>query len=1046
MTAARRLKRRISGAVVVLAVLAGTHVAQAQPAHEETASSEFRSGYGALQAADGIAEENGNYWQTLEGQDKGAWWQQDLGQVFDIQGVKITWARYQDKVHCPPASAVVETSLTGKEGSWKDVRTIGPDEIPRDGQPYEDARESCCVLPEETKARYVRLLFPEGGQEGAQYEGYLCLGEVEVQAPGLTPHVVTLEGPFGKAEVNVTWPALVRLYLRGPDGRLNAQSLLADTRHPRWSPHGRFRVRRPWAEGGCTYVVGQDQTRYESRLDSPENVQQSAENGGTVVRLTGVKLTAGKDEEAVATEDWTLSVQGEELVWEIVRRWQRDLTCVMSGSPGLFFSFDAIQRKNSVTSTIWYDPFHLAARSSPMYALIRRAVRSSESDNLVQTVRDRDTWAIYKLWTNWHGPSDLRLEVEGGHLYRRGSYAFLNEAGAVTACGAAQTHTAGQVEQITLKIGAVDKQTTGYQLAVTLPDKETEASLKDFYGSVLNGGAVNDQKGFDFGNETDGVYYAGSSWMYGMALAAGIPAAGRLSSRPYDAASAMREHLAHIFSTLDDAGRAHFGFNHGGQWVDDNLHTIIGTRAYLLHSGDLAFVRQNLPALERMLDYFVRRRNDQGLFKLDNVGAHWYYDAVRTSGVNGYYNAFFYKAAGDLAEMEEAAGAAQKAGEYRTLAESIRVAFNEILWREDLPGGPRYLDWIDAGGQPVAYFCDLCQWPPIAVGIASAEQARKIVATADARIAELAKQYGYQGFASLSALWPVPSDHTGQAYGSYMNGGTLLCQTYWEILGRARAGDAQGAYHRLRRFAERARETSWAGDNAFTIAAEPKGDGEPYLADMVVVTAAAIHGILGITPTWDRLEVTPCLPKGWPGAQAELLYKGRRHRVKIEGEKVHIEPLEQVLDVPLLWVMDWNLQTCAGAVAEASNIDFGNRSFVALEQADSDRAASGTYQSPPYDWAVPAKLNDLTVAAELSHGEVTATVQTSNDGFQTVRSEVQIPVRDGVNTYPLDSLEGAPRAVRVRLDLVRGKETAATPVVDGFRITGKATGETSGKP
>jgi hypothetical protein len=34
----------------------------------------------------------------------------------------------------------------------------------------------------------------------------------------------------------------------------------------------------------------------------------------------------------------------------------------------------------------------------------------------------------------------------------------------------------------------------------------------------------------------------------------------------------------------------------------------------------------------------------------------------------------------------------------------------------------------------VAYFCDLCQWPPIAVGIASPEQAGKIVATADARI------------------------------------------------------------------------------------------------------------------------------------------------------------------------------------------------------------------------------------------------------------------------------------------------------------------------
>ena len=73
---------------------------------------------------------------------------------------------------------------------------------------------------------------------------------------------------------------------------------------------------------------------------------------------------------------------------------------------------------------------------------------------------------------------------------------------------------------------------------------------------ILNGGAVNDQKGFDFGNETDGWYYAGSSWMYGMTLAAGTPASGPSSSHPYDPAHAFREHLAHVLTRLDDQGRA----------------------------------------------------------------------------------------------------------------------------------------------------------------------------------------------------------------------------------------------------------------------------------------------------------------------------------------------------------------------------------------------------------------------------------------------------------------------------------------------------------
>ncbi len=420
-------------------------------------------------------------------------------------------------------------------------------------------------------------------------------------------------------------------------------------------------------------------------------------------------------------------------------------------------------------------------------------------------------------------------------------------------------------------------------------------SLRDFYGSVFNGGAVNDQKGFDFGNETDGWYYAGSCWMFGATLAAGVPAAGPLSAHPYDAAHAFREHLAHIFSVMDAQGRAHFGYNQGGEWVDDNLHTIIGAHFYLLHSGDLAFIRECLPAMERMFAYFVARRNEQGLFKLADVGAHWYYDAITTGGINGYYNAFFYKAALDLAEMEEAAGRPIQAQQDRKLADSIKTAFNRVFWKEDAPGGPRYVDFFDAKGQEVAYFCDLCQWPPIAVGIASPEQARKIVATADARIAELEKKCGYRGYASVSALWPVPKrldPVDWQTYGRYMNGGLLLSQTYWEIVARSRAGDAAGAAKRLKLFAKRAAETHWAGDNAADIQGDMKwGDGEPYLADMVAVAAAAVHGVLGIQPTWKELVVTPCLPADWPHAEVDVLYKGRRQHVTIDGGKVQVQPV-----------------------------------------------------------------------------------------------------------------------------------------------------------
>ena len=104
-------------------------------------------------------------------------------------------------------------------------------------------------------------------------------------------------------------------------------------------------------------------------------------------------------------------------------------------------------------------------------------------------------------------------------------------------------------------------------------------------------------------------------------------------------------------------------------------------------------------------------------------------------------------------------------------------------------------------------------------------------------------------------------------------------------------------------------------------------------------------------------------------------------------------------------------------------------------------AASGTYQSPPCDWTILATLTDLTVAADLNGGQVTATVELSGDGFRTIASRMPVRVRDGVNAYSLASLTTKARFVRVRFDLRRGTGVATTPVVDGFQVRGRPSTE-----
>jgi hypothetical protein len=153
--------------------------------------------------------------------------------------------------------------------------------------------------------------------------------------------------------------------------------------------------------------------------------------------------------------------------------------------------------------------------------------------------------------------------------------------------------------------------------------------------------------------------------------------------------------------------------------------------------------------------------------------------------------------------------------------------------------------------------------------------------------------------------------------------------------------------------------------------------------------------------------------------------------VVIDNGTVQIEPLDQVLSLPLLWLMDFNLRRTAYGPAQTTDIAFlghyGDRMTLA------EGAASGAYQSPAHDWSVPAGPQELTVAAELNGGEASVTVETSDDGFATVTSGRTVSVLDGVNSCALQGVQG--HAVRLRFDIRRPTATATAPVIDGFRVT-----------
>lgn len=585
--------------------------------------------------------------------------------------------------------------------------------------------------------------------------------------------------------------------------------------------------------------------------------------------------------DAPLTEDWTLSTDNRDpaLHWTIEQHWTAAFSGTDQAEPGLPFTAD-------IVDTLWYSPAKLISRTPS-------STTTSRSEDFFQLLDDTHSWAVYKLWSPYRLQSDLRLDVDGGYLTRYvGRWGSSAQAGARLDREDAFQVKAGQTRRLTVGIAASDAHETGYQMDASIPDRSTLAALEDFYESLLNGGVVADQGNYWLGNEVAGSIFAYEALDAGIAMSAGLPGRQPASEHTYTLPAAFRRYLADVLSTVDANGKLQFGFSAAGVDLDTSLDTVLGIYLYTVHTGDLSLFRQYEPTVERMLSFWTARIAPNGLVRTPGAEAE-FHDIMNfgTSYYSTYINSLVYESLRRVSELQRAIGdtaAAQSASAY---AAQLKEAINRVLWAPDGPHGPMYADWIDEDtGQKSFYFMGSAQYPAIEYGIADRAQAHQILATADARIAELKASAGYRGTGTLVTLWPLPPNVINQElwpFGVYMNGGMLLRETYSEIVARARAGDADGAYNRLAGFAHGFEDTSWWGDNAATIGGQLEGGArDAYLSGMESAPAALIHGILGIEATWDSLRVSPALPHGWRRVEASILYRGKPYCISIHGQQV----------------------------------------------------------------------------------------------------------------------------------------------------------------
>jgi phosphodiesterase/alkaline phosphatase D-like protein len=682
--------------------------------------------------------------------------------------------------------------------------------------------------------------------------------------------IVELQGAFGVLDVNTTYPAITSFSLRNPDGSMPTQAMVGGS--------GSAQTSISDASTGQTY---------QSSQVSPTKVVVTKNGQGVVtgVFLGGIAVVPGQE-----TEDWTITTanNGETVRWVVNQHWSTNFAG-SNDSMNLPFS-------PKITGDVWVLPNDIYAPSWDS-----NPDGEGGSSDYSDTLTQRNAWLIEKLYSPYDFGSDLKLAVSGGYLNESGSL----QLGAVTAVQGSFTERSHSNSQISLSLSGVNKYSTGQQLSVSIPDTAMQSSLKDMYDSVLNGGALSGQKAYLFGNETRGVMSGYGALFDASAFANGIQATGATSSSPYSMKQAIRGYLQAELESVDlTNGQINYGISGGGYgaggYQDVGINTLQGLYAYTCATGDLSLIEQYQHQVDALLNKWIGRIQPNGLIlSYQSDGGYDDTDFFGNSSYDLYLNDFAYEALLDMSQLEIGVAAQTKdaatannlrleANAWTADAATIKNGINTVLWTPNSPNGPMYADWINLDNNQRYYiFKSDDQYPAIQFGIASKAQATAILATADARLAVLSTE-GYVGDATLTSLWPEDSTTNIFKYCGfwcYFDGGSFMGETYFEVMARADAGDAVGAYQRLQNFAADYAATAFYGDNWAPWngipGTGPFVEGEPYLEDMVYTASSLIQGILGINQSWNGLEVTPHLPPGWINASATVMYKGRQVCVTI---------------------------------------------------------------------------------------------------------------------------------------------------------------------
>jgi hypothetical protein len=357
---------------------------------------------------------------------------------------------------------------------------------------------------------------------------------------------------------------------------------------------------------------------------------------------------------------------------------------------------------------------------------------------------------------------------------------------------------------------------------------------------------------------------------------------------------------------------------------------ITGVADSFLWTGDVAFLRTMLPRLRRALAF---TRTELGLEHGRHAVVAWpghdgrsgitlsesgektiwpgrgigsnYWDLLPFGGHDAFATIQVELAVRRLAELEEAAAAHPEwevpppgpddlpaAGLLR-LAEEVREDFRRTFWNDE---AGRFVGWIDCEGRAYDYGFTALNLEAVARGLASVEQAerildwidgRRVVAGDDSQGADIYHwRFGPRSTTRRNVdayVWSWLDPERIPWGGQVQDGGAVLGFSFFDVASRLRVRGPDDAWRRLEGIVDWFAEVQAAGGYRAYYAVPGRGtlqgSGEPgglgcdrEFMETLLVPHLLVEGFLGLVPTADGFDLSPRLPTAWPSLTVRGLH------------------------------------------------------------------------------------------------------------------------------------------------------------------------------